>query len=77
MDSDGEEQAADVDEYISGVEKMAESALRNKYGVSSDPVWVIVSEEAGMYFAGDATLDGRRFRPGCSCFWMNYKKHIL
>lgn len=57
MDSDGEEQAADVDEYISGVEKMAESALRNKYGVSSDPVWVIVSEEAGMYFAGDATLD--------------------
>ena len=44
-------------EYIERVEKMAEAAVLNDFGAVSDPVWAIVSEEAGMYFTGDADLE--------------------
>lgn len=42
---------------IARVREMAEAAVRNDRGSRSNPVWAIVTEESGMYFAGDATLD--------------------
>ncbi len=46
-----------AEENIRWIEKMAESAVLEEFGVVSEPVWTIVTEEAGMYFAGDASLD--------------------
>ena len=36
---------------------MAEAAVVSSGERVTDPVWIIVREEASMYFAGDATLD--------------------
>ncbi len=51
------ETEAFVEETIRWVEEKAQSAVPMRSGVNMDPVAAIVYEEAGMYFAGDATLE--------------------
>ena len=51
------ETEAFVEETIRWVEEKAQSAVPMRSGVNMDPVPAIVYEEAGMYFAGDATLE--------------------
>lgn len=46
-----------TEEDFQRVCEMVDSALLDDFGTASNPVWAIVSEEAGMYFAGDAALD--------------------
>ncbi len=56
-DPDYSEPVTATEAEIRRVEEMAEAAVLDDYGVAFDPVWGIVSEEAGMYFSGDAALD--------------------
>ncbi|HBA47527.1 MAG TPA: hypothetical protein DCZ91_06965 [Lachnospiraceae bacterium] len=46
-----------TEEDISMVRRMAESAVYDTWASRQDPLWEIVSDEAAMYFAGDADLE--------------------